>query len=324
MSKKELSFKEKSTDSCCKFVKMLSIDTKAKKRFDKAIYLYFALIRREKMNIGLLERYLTKTFGSDDVYNKHSNLIMNKYIYYDKTFEVSELKTSWFIKLKHFEWVTDFLEDKDYIFFPDKYNQGQFIKEEEFRFLAFKLTEVLVRKKGYNTITRSFFLNKEKSVYKDYLKHTGRRITRVKLAYMTNVLSERDIVYRYRRPNKANLFVIGNKNPYYQLSFIITDNDISNIYTKYHIDTTDHFIRQSFGKNLIPGKKEKEFRKEKREFRKKNARDKAIQREIDKQERKKLVAFNERGISEKEPEVYVKNEAQNEMEQIINDIQGRE
>lgn len=286
MSKTVLRFKEKGDSSYYEFIRKLSTDSDIKKRFDKGIFLNYAMLG-EKFDSKSRYRTFRQIFTSGEMDNINT-LFFNKEKHFQKTFNHQKLKNSWYIKPKYFEWVTELLEDGDYVFYPDKYNQGQFIKEEEFKYLAYKLTEVLVKRKGYNTISRNFFVDREKAVYKSYHQATGRKITKGKLAHMTSILSERDIVYCYRRPNKTNLFVIGKKNPYFQLRNIVTNEDISNIYTKYQIDTTGHFIRQTFGKNLIPGKKEKEYCKQRLEARKKKARQEAVQREQEKEKQKRM------------------------------------
>lgn len=318
MKYKKLRFKESGEVSYIKFIKRLSTDAAIKKRIEKAIFLIFSMMGGKLDNRDFY-KILTKIISVDE-YSNYQPFISSKYDYCMENFDQKKMKNSWYIKLRHFEWTTELLMDEDYVFFPDKYNPGQFVKEEEFKYLAYKLTELLVHRQGYNTIARRFFLNKNKPFHKQYNKDTGRKMTKGKLAHMNRVLSERDIIYCYKRPNKPNLYVIGKKSPYYELKDVITDNDISNIYATYNIDTTDHFGVQAYKKNLIPGKKEREFKKERLEVRRSLAREKAVKQERQKQEEERLAAFNQRRMRKDDPNEEVLTERETKLDRIIDEI----
>jgi len=303
-----LRLKTKGIESYCDFISKLSTDTVFKKKVDKAMFLNFAIVKADTSRDGFFKG-LDAIFQEGQIHTE-SELFYNKYAFYKKNFNEKKLKNSWHIHLKYFEWVPEHLEDNDHVFFPDKKNPGQFIKEVEFKYMAYKLTDVLIKNRGYNTISRSFFLNKELPAYKDYYKATGRKITKGKLAYMTNILSKRDLIYCYRRPNKTNLFVVGKNNPYFQLYNVVTNEDISNLYTTYKIDTTRHYKRQVFGKNLIPEKIEKEFCKKRLAELKASARDEFIMNKIEKENQKISLAYD------KKPEYEYKHDEMEE-EQII-------
>ena len=312
-----LRFKENGAESLINFIRTISTDPIFKKRVDKAMCLIFASAK-EETDRDVIFRWLDKTFIEGQIRTEW-DLFNLKYDYYKRKHDKKKMGKSWHIKLKYFEWVTELLEETDYVYFPDKHNTGQFIKEEEFKYLAYKLTEVLIKCRGYNTIARNFFLMKDKPAYKGYCKSTGRKITKGKLPHMTQILSKRGIIYCYRRPNKANLFVVGKNNPYFQLYNVVTNEDITNIHTKYNIDTTDKFIRQTFGKTLIPGKIEKEFRKMRSDKIKEKARAEADKRKIEKLEQKKIDAESD----EDEHEEVVETEQQLKREAIVADFEKR-
>ena len=312
-----LRFKEKRGENYIKFIRTVGADPIFKKRVDKSMFLTFASVKEES-DRDMIFKWMDKIFLEGQIHTEW-DLFSIKYDFYKKTFNENKLRKSWHIKLKYFEWVTELLEETDYVYLPDKHNPGQFVKEEEFKYLAYKLTDVLIKCRGYNTIARNFFLQKEIPAYKGYYKASGRKITKGKLAHMIQILSKRDIIYCYRRPNKANLFVIGKDNPYFQLYNVVTNEDITNIYTKYNIDTTDHFIRQSFGKKLIPGKIEKEFRKKRLDEVKEKARVEADKRKIEKQEQKRI----EDGAEDDEHEEIVLSEQQLRREAIIAEFINR-
>ena len=312
-----LRLKEKGAESLINFIRTISTDPVFKKRVDKVMCLMFATYK-DDADKDVLFKSLNKIFDEGQVYSNW-DLFNLKYDYYKRKHDKTKMCKTWHIKLKYFEWVPELLEETDYVYFPDKHNSGQFIKEEEFKYITYKLTEVIIKCRGYNTIARNFFLMKDKPAYKGYHKATSRRITKGKLAHITQVLSKRGIIYCYRCPNKANLFIVGKNNPYFQLYNVVTNEDITNIYTKYSIDTTDKFIRQTFGKTLIPGKIEKEFRKIRSDKLKEKAKDEAVKMKIEKQEQQKIDAESE----EDEHEEFVEDEQYLMREKIIADFKNK-
>ena len=312
-----LKFKENRAESYINFIRKVSTDPIFKRRVDKAIFLNFAIVNKDTSRDAFF-KILDKIFIEGQVHSEW-DLVSLKYNYYKKKFDENKLRKSWHVKLKYFEWVPELLEEEDYIYFPDKFNSGQCIKEVEFKYLAYKLTEVLIKCRGYNTIARKFFVNKEMPANKGYYKATGRKITKGKLAHITQILSKRDIVYCYRRPNKANLFVIGEENPYFQLYNVVTNEDITNIFTKYNINTTNHFKRQTFGKKLIPGEIEKKIRKKRLDEIKQKARAEDNHKKIEKREHKKMKDWLKNGMHE---EVAVSKE-QLKIEAIVAKFKNR-
>ena len=251
------------------FIQQLSTDPVIKSRIEKAICLMFG-VKGSIPEYGQLHHWVANCIGYDLV-GKYDSLIQMKYKYYRQHFNAQKLGKKWLVNYKYFGWVPSLLKDEDYVFFPDKNHPGQYVKEDEFIYMAYKLTELLIDKKGYHTISRSFFLNPTKFVYQDYYQKTGRRLTKAKLAHLNRILTECKIVCAYQRPNKTNLYVIGSESPYYQLCSIVTDDDITTLFMAYKVDVSGQFQEQCQGKHLIPGQREKHIRQAIKEIRQKAA-----------------------------------------------------
>ena len=279
-----LKFKTCTKETMLWFIQQLSADPMMKRRIEKIIYLLSGL-KGDIPEYGQLHDWVATIIGYD-VVGKYDAFITAKYQYCCQHFNARKLKKKWFVNHTYFGWVPSLLMDEDYVFFPDRNHPGQYVKDEEFIYFAYKLTHLLINKKGYHTVSRSFFLNPSKPVYQEYYKKTGRRLTKAKLSHLNKVMTERKIVCCYQRPNKTNLYVIGSLNPYYQLGSIVSDDDITSIFTTYKVDVSTQFQEQCKGKHLIPGQREKHIRQSIKDVRYKFARQKAAQQEALRRENK--------------------------------------
>lgn len=201
-----IEFKEEVKNETVKMImnKILAVDT-----FMNKEELYYHCITALQ-NFGCMkdkvESILTKRISDFDrkQFNKSYNYIILTYN------PKKQPKNKVFSQ--YFRFLHSYIKEED--LFYSFGNKTLKIEIQELQYYLYRLTDLLVKKGGYQSVARKYFMTGFKLSYK---KETGRTIYPNKIAAMNKILNAYKLIQIYNQKKIKNLFVIGENNPYYHI-----------------------------------------------------------------------------------------------------------
>ena len=125
--------------------------------------------------------------------------------------------------------------DDDLVLFKNKNGSLKYLKIEELQYYYFRLNKIVFSSGGYDYNTaRNYFLSD--GFKRQYKIKTNRNLTPHKIALMNKILNKYNLINVYQIKKKANLYVLGSKNPCYYFEGVMEPQ---------HIDAIEKLIKES-------------------------------------------------------------------------------